>query len=160
MVAMGITLKIAYWVEEFLKNITLRVKLGGHLSSEGIVRSGVPQGSALGSLLFLIFINDLENEQTCNHLFFADDVKLIASRGQQRELRSSIQKALSWSRRWDLPFNARKSHNVSIGDPPDLLSVQKCEYFNDLGITVNSAFTPSVLSAANIDSGMLYFIKM
>ncbi len=82
------------------------MKLGGHLSSEGIVKSGVPQGSVVGPLLFLIFINDLENELTCNHLFFADDGKLIAPRSQQHELRSSIEQALNWSRRWDLPLNA------------------------------------------------------
>ncbi len=79
---------------------------------EGILISGVPQGSVLGPLLFLIFINDLENELACNHLFFADDVKLIAPRSQQHELRSSIQQALSWSPRWDLPLNANKSHNT------------------------------------------------
>ncbi len=42
MVAMGINLKITRWVEEFLKNRTFPVRLGGHLSSEGIVKSGVP----------------------------------------------------------------------------------------------------------------------
>ncbi len=89
-VPMGFNPKITRWVEEFLKNRTFRVKLGGHLSSEGIVKSGVPQGSVLGPLLFLIFINNLENELTCNYLFFADDVKLIAPRSQQHELRSSI----------------------------------------------------------------------
>ncbi len=99
MVAMGINLKITRWVEEFLKNRTFRVKLGGHLSGEGIVNSGVLQGSVLGTLLFLIFINDLENELTCNHLFFSDDVKLIAPRSQQHKLRSSIEQALNWSRR-------------------------------------------------------------
>ncbi len=88
--AMGIHLK-----EEFLKHRTLRVKLGGHISSEGIVKSGVSQGSALGPLLFLIFINDLTDELTCNHLFFADDLKPISSRRQQRELRSSLQQAIS-----------------------------------------------------------------
>ncbi len=61
MVAMGIRLKTKRWVEEFLKNRAFRVKLRGHLSSEGIVKSGVLQGSVLGPLLFLIFINDLEN---------------------------------------------------------------------------------------------------
>ncbi len=82
MLAMRIHLKLTHWVEEFLKNRTFRVQLGGHLSSEGIVKSCVPQGSLLGPLLFLNFINDLENELTCNHLFFADDVKLIAPRSQ------------------------------------------------------------------------------
>ncbi len=37
-------------------------------------------GSVLGTLLFLIFIIDLADEPTCNHLFFADDIKLIAPR--------------------------------------------------------------------------------
>ncbi len=60
-VAMGIHLKVARWVEEFLKNKTFRVKLGGHFSSEGILKCGVLQGSVLGHLLFLIFCNDLQS---------------------------------------------------------------------------------------------------
>ncbi len=58
-------------------NRTFRVKLGDHHLSEGGVKSGAHQGSALGPLHFLIFINYLADELTCNHLFFADDVKLI-----------------------------------------------------------------------------------
>ncbi len=46
-------------LKEFLKNRTVRVKLGGHLSSGGIVKNCVPQGSVLRPLLSLTFINDL-----------------------------------------------------------------------------------------------------
>ncbi len=87
MEAMGIHPKINHWVEEFLSNRTFRVKLGDRHSSEGFVKSSVPQGSVLGPLLFFIFINDLADELTCNHLFFADDAKLIAPRNQQHEIR-------------------------------------------------------------------------
>ncbi len=93
MEAMGVHPKVNRWVEEFLNNRTFRVKLGDHHSSEGAVKRGVPQGSVLGLLLFLIFINDLADELTCNHFFFAEDVKLIASRSQQHELRLSIRQA-------------------------------------------------------------------
>ncbi len=68
--------------------------------------------------------------------------------------------------RWDLPLNASKSHHLSIGGTHDLCialseeaagkSLQKCEQINDLGITVNAAFTPSAAIKA---SGILYFIK-
>ncbi len=75
--------KINRWIEEFLNNRTFRVKLGDHHLSEGTVKGGMPQGSMLGLLLFLILINDLADELTCNHLFFTDDVKLIAPRSHQ-----------------------------------------------------------------------------
>ncbi len=120
MEAMGIHPKINRWVEKFRNYRTFRVKLGDHNSSAGTVKSWVPQGSVLGPNFFLIFINDLADELACNHLFFADDVKLIASRSQQHELRSSIQQAFTWSRGLDLSLNTSKSHHLSIGGTPDL----------------------------------------
>ncbi len=67
-------------MEEFLRNRTFKVKLGAHLSGEGNVKSGVPQWSVLGDLLFLTLISDLADELICYHLFFADNIKLIASK--------------------------------------------------------------------------------
>ncbi len=92
---MGIHPKINCWVEKFLNYRIFKVKSGDHNSSADTVISGVPQGSALGPLLFLIFINELADELTCNHLFFADNVKLIAPRSQQHELRSPIQQTFT-----------------------------------------------------------------
>ncbi len=104
-------------------------------------------------------------------MFFADDVKLIAPRSQQHELRSSIEQAINWSRRWALLLSASKCHHLSKGGHPDHRLVfseeangeqmTKCEQIKALGITMNSAFIPSanVLTAANKGKGILYFIK-
>ncbi len=58
MIPIGIHLKIIRWVEEFLKKRTFRAELGGHLSSESIIKSGVSQGSVFAPVLFLIFRRD------------------------------------------------------------------------------------------------------
>ncbi len=71
MEAMGIHPMIIRWVEGLLKNRSFRVKLGKHLSSEGILKIDV-QGSVLARVRFLMCNNVL----TCNHLFFEDDEKL------------------------------------------------------------------------------------
>ncbi len=85
MATIGINLKINRLVEEIRKN---RVNLGDHHSSEGTVKSGVSQGFVLRHLLFLIFINELADELTCNHLYSTENVKLIAPRRQKHTLRS------------------------------------------------------------------------
>ncbi len=140
--------------------------LGYHHSSKGNVKGGASEGSVIGIFLFLILIYDLADEKTWNYFFFVDDIKPVAPRSQQHELRSSIQQAFTWPHIWDLPLHARKSHHLSIGGTPNLRialseeadgkSLKKCEQSNDLGITVNAA---NVLAAANKARGMLYFLK-
>ena len=56
---LGMDLRIVAWVREFLRGRTQRVKVGGELSEEVRVTSGVPQGSVLGPLLFLAYVNDI-----------------------------------------------------------------------------------------------------
>ena len=60
----GITSKTHRWIEDFLGNITREVVVNGSKSERGMAKSGVPQGTVLGPLLFLIYINDTEPQIT------------------------------------------------------------------------------------------------
>ena len=61
------------WIREFLIGRKQRVRVGGELSEEVRVRSGVPQGSVLGPLLFLAYVNDIGRNIESNIRLFADD---------------------------------------------------------------------------------------
>jgi hypothetical protein len=66
------------WFESYLKDQKQRVDIDGHLSSETIFNISVIQGSILGPILFLIYINDLYNASTLFKLMFADDTARLA----------------------------------------------------------------------------------
>ena len=65
------------WIEQWLTDRRQRVVVDGEVLNWKSVFSGVPQGSVLGPLLFLIYINDLDNNITSNVLKFANDTKLF-----------------------------------------------------------------------------------
>ena len=69
----GIEGQLLQLFKSYLSNRNQRVIINGFESEWGLIEAGVPQGSVLGSLLFLIYINDLENGITSNVKFFADD---------------------------------------------------------------------------------------
>ncbi len=69
---------IVNWIEQWLTDRRQRVvAVDGEVSSWKSVLSGVPQGSVLGPILFLVYINDLEEGVTGKILNFADDTKLF-----------------------------------------------------------------------------------
>ena len=69
----GITGSIATWINTFLTGRTQQVVVNGATSSSTIVTSGVPQGTVLGPLLFLLYINDLPDNLSTSVRLFADD---------------------------------------------------------------------------------------
>ena len=107
----GITGKLHKWIMNWLSGRKQRVCINGVLSVWEFVLSGLPQGSVLGPILFLIYINDLDfNVQNCL-LKFADDTKLfgsVTSIGNQFLMQNDLSKLWSWSVDWQMLFNIDK----------------------------------------------------
>ena len=75
--AYGIEGKVLCWIEDFLSDRRMRIMVRGEYSEWVDVISGVPQGSVLGPILFLITVNDIPEMVNCSIQMFADDTKLF-----------------------------------------------------------------------------------
>ena len=110
--AFGITGNVWHWLRAYLTNRIQCVTINGILSDALPVSSGVPQGSILGPLLFLIYINDFPSSIELSHvLLFADDVKCalpVSSPNDSYRLQQDLSKLLEWSHFWELPLNESK----------------------------------------------------
>ena len=112
----GITGNMWEWFKTYLHNRTQCVSLNNCTSYTLPVISGVPQGSILGPILFLIFVNDLPSSVSSSLLYmFADDtkcVKHIMDLEDSRALQQDLNLLTSWSHDWNLLFNATKCVNL------------------------------------------------
>jgi len=99
------------WIAAFLYNRRQRVLLNGVASDWSRVVSGVPQGTVLGPLLFLLYVNDI-TEGVLSHIrLFADDCvlyKSIASSSDSDILQDDLTRLVSWSDKWQMSFNIKK----------------------------------------------------
>ena len=114
----GIDGKVHKWVKSFLSGRKHRVSVEGELSCWANVKSGIPQGSVLGPILFVIFINDMPNTIRSFCQLFADDAKIfrnIKSPSDSDCLQEDIDKLTEWSIRRQLSFNESKCKSMHIG---------------------------------------------
>ena len=96
----GLTDKHLNWIRNFLTSRRMRVRVRGKFSRWFDVTSGVPQGSVLGLLLFLIFVNDLPSWIINSMRLFADDIKIwrkIRSDQDQISLQSDLDVLVDWT---------------------------------------------------------------
>ncbi|MCP4487795.1 MAG: hypothetical protein GY820_10830 [Gammaproteobacteria bacterium] len=102
----GIDGALLLWIRAFLSHRFQRVKLGSNYSSWLPVISGVPQGSVLGPLLFLLYINDLPDivHPGVSVKLFADDLKLYALSSALPALHSSLRDLECWTDLWQLSW--------------------------------------------------------
>ena len=111
---------ILRWISSFLQKRTQRVVINGHHSEWMEVPSGIPQGSVLGLLLFVIFINDLPDVASSDIYLFADDTKIsrpITTEGDEQQLQSDLDNLTDWSDTWLLKFHPDKCKHMHIGGP-------------------------------------------
>ena len=124
----GITNQTLNWIRAFLQQRSQRVVIRGSTSESFAVTSGVPQGSVLGPILFLIFINDLPLEIISPLSLFADDSKVFSrivadknkKKGQAENGNVLLQKDLnsiaSWAKKWKMEFNVDKCKIMHLGN--------------------------------------------
>ena len=108
---MGITGPLWLWFRNYLKDRLHYVEIEGVSSPKLPVISGVPQGSILGPLLFIIYINDLSICPRFSSLFlYADDSKLIHTLSSFNDhlLQSDIESLVLWCNTWNLSLNPNK----------------------------------------------------
>jgi hypothetical protein len=116
--AIGINGKLLRWIRQWLTGRKQRVVINGVMSDWQEVLSGIPQGSILGPLLFIIFINDIDQGITSKILKFADDTKLLGgvkSEEDLESLRKDLNRLYDWSEKWQMKFNLDKCKVMHIG---------------------------------------------
>ena len=118
--ALGITDNILIWLKSFLTARRQRVVINGDFSSWIPVTSGVPQGSVLGPLLFLIYINDISSVVSHSKIkLFADDViiyKEIISPADAVLLQLDLSKVVQWAKKWLLRLNPDKCESIVLSN--------------------------------------------
>ena len=113
----GVRGNILSWIEDFLSARTQEVVIEGSKSSPSPVTSGVPQGTVLGLLLFLAYINDMPECVQSQIKLFADDSLLyrrIQDSTDSQQLQDDLDKLQEWEQKWQMSFNADKCEVICI----------------------------------------------
>ena len=147
------------------------MNINGKASNCVNVLSGVPQGSVLGLLLFLIYINDIDDGIISKIWKFADDTKIcknIKNEGDVEILRNDLKQLYKWSEDWQMLFNLDKCVVIHMGNKNQKClyelggqNLKSVEQERDLGIIMHNSGKTSeqCTMAANKANQILGMIK-
>ena len=118
----GVSNQLVRWIQDFLTDRFQQVSVNGELSEPKKMTSGIPQGSVLGPLLFVVYINDLPDILQSQPYLFADDTKIfriIKNNRDQQVLQEDLDRLHDWSSTWLLHFHPQKCKSMRIGKASD-----------------------------------------
>ena len=138
--------------KEFLTNRRQRVVVNGKYTEWIKVTSGIPQGSVLEPILFIIFINNMPEVTACCMKIYADDAKIydrVNNIVQSTRLQRCITNVEEWANDWNMFFNFGKCKHVHYGshdenfrytmvNSDELMEIQNVISENDLGVLVDN----------------------
>ena len=120
----GIRGPILDWIKDFISNRSQQVILDGCSSESLPVTSGVPQGTVLGPLLFLCFVNDIPDCVSSNIHLYADDILLYRTINVMDDcvkLQDDLNVLQQWEKRWQMHFNPSKCCYIRLSNKQHLL---------------------------------------
>ena len=151
LLSLGVRGSIIPWICNFLSNRRQSVKIDNFQSEWGFVNAGVPQGTKLGPILFIIMINDLElTSSNTNHWKYVDDVTISenVNRNEISTLQSDLDSIETWSKNNNMKLNGIKCKEMiisflrnEIAIPRlriDELTLELVDSFKALGLTINN----------------------
>ena len=154
--AAGITGVLGKWIQSFLTGRTQQVIVNSVKSSSTSVTSGVPQGSVLGPLLFLMLINDIDDDISANVSVFADDTRVLGEISTEdcvEKLQNELEKLYSWEVENNMKFNGGKFELIRFGSNQHLKEntvyftpnqesiIEEKESLRDLGVIISNDLT-------------------
>ncbi len=168
---LGIDNTLCNWIENWLSNRKERVVINGTSSDWAPVTSGVPQGSVLGRVLFIIYINDIDVGLNSFISKFTDDTKLgnsIITDYDRMRLQEDLRNTSEWSQRFEMPFNVNKCQILQVGTRNPKFEyemngtkVESVQCVKDLGVTIASSlkFSQQCKNGTGKANRMLGFIN-
>ena len=144
-------------LSSYLADRKQTVVVDGEKSEILDVKAGIPQGSRLGPLLFILYMNDITEDIESDILIFADDTSLFATGSDPAEtaaiLNRDLEKIANWADRWKVTFNAGKSKDIIFSNkclnnsPPLIFNnnyIERVNVHKHLGLYLSSSLDWSV----------------